>query len=93
MHFVLFYVFDVGPLCVLCNNCRLACMFGYKLFYKYTQNIQTNLQILYKAHEGLQLNTLVQFKIYKHHKAHKNEILSYQITYNNHIVLYDFIAQ
>ena len=48
--------------------------------HKYT-NIQSNLQIPHKEHNGPKLNTLEQFRINKHHIMHKNEILTDQIIY------------
>ena len=45
-----------------------------------------NLHKIYKTHKGQKLNTFEQFKIYKHHKMCKNEILNAQITKNDHIL-------
>ena len=46
-----------------------------------------------KMHKSPKLNTLEQLKMYKYHKIDKNEILNYQITYNDHILVYDIITQ
>ena len=65
-------------------------LFRHEVIQHRTQT-QTNLPILHKAHNGPTLNTLEQFRIYKHHKTHRKEILNDQTTYNDY-ALYDIIT-
>ena len=68
-HEIYSYVSNIYTILKRCNTSFLE----DKVIYKQkTQRFNIN-------------NTLEQFKIYKHHKIHKNEILNDQITYNDHI--------
>jgi hypothetical protein len=56
-------------------------------------NIQTNLQILYKAQRGLKIKYIITISNLYTLKPFKNEILNNQIAYNDQMAIhYDIIT-